>query len=268
MPQLRIVVRLAWVVLAGVLVVPVPAAAQLGAIEALASRISHLSFYGTLGGLTSASSGLERSGLGVSSYGLEVLFEVGSIDEIVGPAPPPTDSVVVRWTSMMVERRGRRADTTYHYEVVPAPASAPETRAIWLFELGLGYGQTVGFQASDPSRDLRGMVRDLPSISLYASYAPVGFYAGLRSGFMRVQGLQVYEDDASVVHGEADSFLAGAMVGQSFAVLGLDLFIEAAYTVRDFSSVTWDAVPPPSLRSLDLSGWSIGTGVQFALGGG
>lgn len=249
----------------GTVLAPGRGAAQLGAIESLASRVSDLSFYATFG--TVANGGpLESDFLGISSYGLEVLFEVGTIDRVVREAPPPEDSVVVRWTRMVVEQRGRRADTTYTYEVEPAPEPEPEVERVWTFEMGLGYGEISGYRSEQVDVDLRGVIRELPSISLYASYEPLGFYGGFRSGFMRLEGLQLYLDDGDVVGGSADSFLAGVLVGQAWEVLGLNLFLEAAWTMRDFPSIQWDAPPPPDFRSLDLTGWSLGTGVQFSVG--
>lgn len=252
--------------LAACIAFALPASGQLGAIESLASRVSDLSFYATFG--TVADGGpLESDFLGISSYGMEVLFEVGTIDRVVEEAPPPEDSVVVRWTRMVVEQRGRRADTTYTYEVEPAPEPEPVLEPVWTFEMGLGYGEISGYQSASVGVDLRGVIRELPSISLYASYEPLGFYGGLRSGFMRLEGLQLYLDDGDVVAGKADSFLAGVLIGQAWEVLGLNVFLEGAWTIRDFPSVEWDAAPPPDFRSLDLTGWSVGTGVQFSVGG-
>lgn len=244
-----------------------PAAAQLGAIESLAGRVSDLSFYATFGSVADGGA-LESRTFGVSSFGLEVLFEVGAIERVVEPAPPVDDSVVVRWTRMVIETRGRRADTTYTYEVEPAPEPEPVTERVWTFELGLGYGEISGYRAAGDGIDLRGVIRELPSISLYASYEPLGFYGGFRSGFMRLQGLQLYVDDGAPLSGDADSFLAGVLLGQAWEVLGLNVFLEGAWTIRDFPSIAWDGVPPPEFRSLDMTGWSVGTGVQFSVGGG
>ncbi|MEK9501599.1 hypothetical protein WI372_11465 [Gemmatimonadota bacterium DH-20] len=253
--------------LVAVFALPVAASGQLGAIEGLASRVSDLGFYATFGTVGDGGP-IESDAFGVASYGLEVLFEVGAIEREVGVREPSVDSVQIEWVGMVVERSGRRADTTWTYEVVPAPEPAPRMETLWTFELGLGYGEISGYRASEPGIDLRGVVRELPSISLYASYAPLGFYAGLRSGFMRLQGLQLYlDDDSSPITGDADSFLAGVLVGQVVEVLGLDFFVEGAWTVRDFHSVEWSAPPPASLRSIDLTGWSVGTGVQFSVGG-
>lgn len=255
------------VALSTLVAAPRPASAQLGAIESLAGRVSDLGFYATFGTL-SGGGPVESGAFGVASYGLEVLFEVGRIERTVAAPLPAADSVELHWVGMVVEQSGRRADTTFTYAVEPVAEPEPVMEEIWTFELGLGYGEISGYRASDSGVDLRGVVRELPSISLYASYAPLGMYGGLRSGFMRLEGLQLYlDDDAAPIAGAADSFLAGFLVGQVIEVLGLNFFIEGAWTVRDFPSVEWNSPPPPDFRSVDLTGWSIGTGVQFSVGG-
>jgi hypothetical protein len=145
-------------------------------------------------------------------------------------------------------------------------------RTTWTFEMGLGYGQLFGFQAGDPQFDLRGQVRDLPAVTLYATYDPLGTYFGVRSGFMKVQGLQVYNEAGNVFAGEADSFLVAGVVGGSTEFQGITVFLEGAYSVRHFPSVEWSSlqfsVPLDTglPRELSFSSWTIGTGVQFGLG--
>lgn len=254
---------------------PKGASAQLGAIEAFARRVTDLSFNAHVGGLAPGSDEVRSDGVGLRSFGLELLFEIGSVEEPLGQAPAVEDSVTLAWTEMVVVvGEDGSVDTTYVYEVGPPPRPAPPTRTIWTFEMGIGYGQTVGFESGDPSLDMRGQVRDLPSASIYASYEPLGGYFGLRSGFMRLQGLQVYDQADAVYAGEAESFLLAALVGHSVEVVGITIFVEAAYTVRSFPSVEWRSVDrstplnPALPRKLSLSGWTVGTGVQFGIGGG
>jgi hypothetical protein len=248
---------------------PAPARAQFGIFDALASRFSDVSFYGTAGGLLPGSDDIEAGRLW--SFGIEALFEIGTVTREVGPAPAaPADSVELRWTGREVVRRGATADTVDTYavdEVEPEPAP---TETIWTFEIGLGYSQLSGFDASTPGLTLKGSVRDLPSMSLYATYEPLGGYFGLRSGFMRFQGLQVIDAEGVAYEGDAESFLAGFALGQAFEVHRLFVFAEGAYTFRFFPSVSWGGGVPPAgtPREISLSGWSVGVGVQFGVGGG
>ena len=250
---------------------PAPADAQFGVFDALARRFSDVSFFGSAGGLLPESDEL-RSGT-TTSFGVEVLFEIGSIERTLSAsgrqdAEPPADSVVIRWTRMEVIRNADGVDTVYTYEVERRPPPSPPTETVWIFELGVGYGQLAGFDARDRSLDLKGSIRSLPFLSLYGSYEPIGVYGGLRSGFMTTEGLQVFDSEGTVFSGDADSFLAGVVLGYSIEVLGINIFAEGAYTVRDFPSVEWKGgtLPAGIPREMSLSGWNLGGGIQFSVG--
>lgn len=204
----------------------------------------------------------------LQSFGLEILFEIGTLRRQTGPAPVPTDSVRVVWREMIVERTAEGVDTVNIYDVEPVVTSAP-TVDVWTFELGLRYGQMSGFDAREPTIEMKGAVRDLPAVSLYASYDASGTYFGLRSGLMETTGLQVIDEGGTAYKGSGQSFMAGVLVGQAWAIAGINLFVEGAYMVRDFPSVEWSSsTPPPGTpRSMNLSGWSLGGGVQFGVGG-
>jgi hypothetical protein len=253
------------------LIWPSPADAQFGVFDALARRFSDVSFFGSAGGLLPEPAEL-RSGT-TTSFGVEVLFEIGSIERTLPastrPNPAePADSVHIRWTGMQVVRSEDGVDTIYTYEVERRSPPSPPTETVWLFELGVGYGQLSGFNARDPSLDLKGSIRSLPFLSLYGSYEPIGVYGGLRSGFMTTEGLQVFDAEGNVFSGDADSFLAGVVLGYSIEILGINVFTEGSYTVRDFPSVAWDKgqLPPGIPREMSLSGWNFGGGIQFSVG--
>ena len=252
---------------------PAPASAQLGVIEAFARRVTDLSFNASLGGLSPSSPEARGDAFDVRGFGLELLFEIGTVEEVTGSAPAARDTADLVWTEMVVVVGPDGVDTTFVYDVVePPPPSAP-TREIWTFEMGIGYGQVTGFGSGDPTIDLRGQIRDLPSASLYANYAPSGIYLGLRSGFMALRGLRAYDTAGEAYSGIADSFLLAGLVGTSVEVLSINVFGEVAYSVREFPSVEWRAVrsttplPVNLPRELSLSGWSIQVGVQFGMGG-
>jgi hypothetical protein len=259
-------------VLVVLVALPAPAAAQLGAIEAFARRVTDLSFYANVGGLAPRSADVKGDALDIRSFGVELFFEIGTVEEVIGPAPAVADTATLTWTEMVVVRSEDGVDTTYVYEVGPPRRPSAPTRVIWTFEMGIGYGQLVGFDAAAEGLELRGQVRDLPSASLYANYDPLGFYLGLRSGFMKVQGLQLFDEEGNPFNGSAESFLMAIMLGQAKEVLGINVFVEGAYSLRYFPSVDWrgavSGVPLPTERprELSFSGWSIGLGVQFGLG--
>jgi len=246
---------------AAALAAPAPAAAQLGAVEALLRNATDLSFYFNTGGLLPRSDALDTGDWGLAGFGVELLFEIGRVHASRSGAAATVAAAdeARQWTEMRVVRKGAQVDTTYIYE----------DDILWTFELGVGYGQVTGFESRASGLDLRGAVRDLPAVSLYANYEPLNAYAGLRSGFMRTQGLQLYVADGSTISGAAESFLAGVVLGKSIALGSMTLFAEAAYALRHFPSVQWSAdgpLPPDTPRALTLSGWSVGTGIQFGIG--
>jgi hypothetical protein len=255
-----------------ILVAPDRAAAQFGALEAFARKVTDLSFYFNAGGLFSGGEDLRTDDGGLQQFGVELLFSVGSVDRVTGPAPTQTDTARLVWTEMVVVKSDDGSeDTTYVYEVRPTPAPTAPTEAIWYFEMGFGYGQMSGFESSDPSLDLRGTIRDLPAVSLYASYEPWGAYVGLRTGYQKLQSLQVFDENGVSFKGRAENFFAGALVGYAKEFAGLNLFVETAVGLRDFTSVEWSGpigTPPLATlpRALAVSAWTVGTGVQFALG--
>jgi hypothetical protein len=243
---------------------PAPAAAQIGIYDALARRFSDVSFFGNIGWLSAKPPEIRADRL--SAFGIEVLLTIGGVSRPTGPAVQK-DTAVLTWTEMRVVVNENGTDTIYTYEVKPGAVHQPST-PIWSFELGLGYGQTTGFESDVPGFDLHAGVRDLPTVSLYASYVPSGTYFGLRSGFMKLQSLQVYDDAGSSWAGEADSFMAGAVVGQVWDVLNLSLFAEAGYSMRPFPSIRWSGptLPAGIPRELSLHSWTVGAGIQFSLG--
>lgn len=249
------------------LAAPSGAAAQFGPMEAFLRNVTDLSFYGATGRLLPSSRQL-RSGRGMSAYGVELLFAIGTIDRPIpgATAPPPVDSVRLAWKGREVRRSDGRVDTVDTYEVSRVPPPGPPKRTIWTFEMGFGYGQLSGLALRDTTLDLRGAVRDLPAASLYATYEPTGTYGGLRSGYMRTQGLQLINDAGDRFTGSAEAFLVGAVIGQALEIGATALFLETAYTVRSFPSVQWQgSVPAGAPRGLGLSQWSIAAGIQVSL---
>jgi hypothetical protein len=244
-----------------------PLHAQFGAVEAFLERVTDVSFYASTGGLLPGSRGVETGSYGLASYGVELLFSVGSVSRPLPEAEAPAgDTVELEWVRSTLTRRGAYTDTADVFEVRKVPREVP-SETLWLFELGLGYGQQVGFQAESSDVELMGTVRDLPSVSFYASYEPLGGYFGLRSGFMSLHALQFYDPEGAVYAGEAESFLASVLAGYAVEVIGLNLFAEGGYSLRYFPSIVWsaDVVPPEIPRRLNLSGWFVSGGIQLRL---
>lgn len=265
----RLIPPLPLLALLPLLLAPTSASAQLGAVEAFARRVTDLSFYVGGGGLLGASEDLTSDDIGMMSFGVELLFEVAEITRPVeGAAPaPPADSVRRVWTGMEVIVTEEGVDTVYRYEIEPVEPPPPPREAVWIMEVGIGYGQIQGFDLENPSLEMNGSVRNLPAVTLYASYEPWGNYFGFRTGFMKTEALQVVDGDGNTFSGESESFLLAGIVGYAWSVSDLWFFAEAGYSFRSFPSVEWRGGPlPPGVPlELDLSGWSISTGLQFPI---
>ena len=256
-----------WLVLLLLLGAPSPAAAQLGAVEALANRVSDLGFYYGRGGTVSAD--LEDDAFGITSFGVELLFEVARVPSASARSRRAAAGPTVRRELREVEvRRGSDGvvDTVYHYEVVRSSPSYAEEDILWTMEVGIGYGQSQGIELRDPSLDLNTTIRTLPSITLYLSYEPLGTYLGVRTGFLRTHAMQVAGAGGSLYDGDAEAFMMGGLLGYAVGLGPAYLFAEAGYTARTFPSVEWAApegLPAGVPRELDVSGWGVTAGIQF-----
>lgn len=142
------------------------------------------------------------------------------------------------------------------------------------FELGLGASYLQGYEASEPSLDLRTSLRALPTVSLYASRALTGAvdgFVGGSFGLVELWNGQAYDAAGDVWDVEARTFEVGASAGVYLGVGGLPgVFGEAGWRFRRFSSVKWtshaeEPLPAAWPRSLDLSGWFVSLGLQLRL---
>jgi hypothetical protein len=264
---LRPPLRLTTAVLA-TLLAPGAVAAQFGPIEALAGRVSDLSFYYGAGGIAGGSEALESNPWGVTAFGVELLFEVARIPSAearrrMAEAPPVEHRVLDR---VEIRHVDGRQDTIRHYRVVRVdPVLAPDD-ILWTLEVGIGYGQSEGFRLRDPELELNAMIRNLPAVSLYMTYEPWRTYVGFRTGLMRTEALQVQDADGVVHRGRGEAFQVGALLGHVVPVRPTFLFAEAGYVLRAFPSVEWATsgpLPPGLPRRLDASGWLVSGGIQF-----
>lgn len=141
------------------------------------------------------------------------------------------------------------------------------------FELGLGASYLRGYQAVEPTLDLRTAVRALPTVSLYVSHELTprfSVYGGGSFGLLELWHAQAYDPADRTWDLEARTFEFG-LSGGLFVDLGAlpGLFAEGAWRSRRFSSVQWDgpdeAIPAGWPRSVDLSGYSLSLGLQVRL---
>jgi hypothetical protein len=148
-------------------------------------------------------------------------------------------------------------------------------------EVGLGYGQLSGFRGRG-TLDLRGSVRELPTLSLYATWQhPVLMrlypYLGARTGLLVLQSVRAFEDSTAgftnVYALSGSTFQLGGLGGVAFALSDRAqtyFFLEAYYMNRQFSSIEWTGpgkgIPVSAPRALNLSGAGLTLGIQVPLG--
>jgi opacity protein-like surface antigen len=173
-------------------------------------------------------------------------------------------------TRTLTARGGDRCGV-YGYGVEVALGLAPDT-AKWDLQFALGYGHITGFQARDPSLELRGILRLTPEVSFYVTRITGGWidpYVGVHTGLVTLQNIQAYAPGDTLY-----SFSANAL--QLGATLGIDLprnvYVDVGYRYRGFPSLEWrlppgrSVVPPNWPKSLVMSSIQATTGIQFAVG--
>ena len=161
-------------------------------------------------------------------------------------------------------------------EVLWALSSDSSESPVFL-EMGLGYSQFGGFESEDAAYELRGTVRDLPAVSLYATWTGlpgVRPYAGLRTGYITLRNVQAYDrfnppDDTigTVYSATADALQLGPLIGLGLGWGRVYLTGEVAYLRRRLPSIQWAAgsntrIPASLPRELDFSGLSFALGLQ------
>ena len=141
-----------------------------------------------------------------------------------------------------------------------------------LLELALGTGYVRGFSSKEPSIDIRGAVRAVPTVGVYASHlqaidsGAIVPFAGVQVGLSELWNVQAYDTEGNEYALSGSTYELGASMGLAVDVGPLDgLFVEGSYRHRRFPSVDWagDAVRPGWPREIDLSAWFVSMGWQF-----
>ena len=132
------------------------------------------------------------------------------------------------------------------------------------FELAVGYDQLFLRAKLDNKYVLRGAIRDLPSISVYATAVTNGMYAGLGTGLMSLDNVTAYSGNTRQFSIGGDSFDLAAHLGYA-AHAGA--FVELAYHVRFIGGPSYGmGAPPEGLPpSLYIGGVTVSVGWQISL---
>jgi hypothetical protein len=220
-------------------------------------------------------------------YGAEFLFEIGKT---------PTEQK----TGCTVER-DKATERHINYSTIGAGAGGstridsvdiynlkkkcPSVSRVWQLELGVGYSETSRFRISTPGGDVSGLLRETPSVSVYANYVKLAGcdglsivkrlrvcwdqYVGLHTGVTALVDPSLTPPiDAEFSGGSPKSVQIGGLIGMAndlFPVL--TAFSEVGYVYRPFPRITWSrtgATAPATARTrLDLSAWLFSFGLQL-----
>lgn len=169
------------------------------------------------------------------------------------------------------ENLDTRGSALLGYGVEILFAIKDDPKANFAVELALGYNYLTGFRSANPALDLRGSMRTLPELSVYATYEKMGRiepYVGIHTGLLDLWHTQAYDAEGQQYSLSSESFQAGITSG----IVVKGVWVEGSYRIRNFPSLEWtlpgDATVVPSEfpRSIDLSGWSLRAGYQFSIG--
>lgn len=145
------------------------------------------------------------------------------------------------------------------------------TESSWNVTLGLGYNYMTGFVASDPSVDLRGSMRGLPTVAVYGDPPGGGpVYFGASIGLTELWNTRAFDQLGQQYGVGGQTFELGYVIGLETRA---GFFVEGAYRVRDFRSLDWrlpgdsTVLPANWPRSLDLSAVTLSIGYHIKLAG-
>jgi hypothetical protein len=256
---------------------PTHAQAQIG-LEGLLSGVTDVSIFFTCwqtrGQIAPAGACSNRR----NGFGVEISYNVGLLPLWRSPRRPVPEK---RDTTMIAVKRGTGGYDTTTTVTITKATTVPVRH--FYFELGLGYSQFAGFGSNDPSYELRGTVREVPSISLYGTYRDekirllkyLNPYAGVRSGLLQVSSLSLYDgmpgEDRTTYNASATAFQIGIVGGVQLNVGDrIRAYYEWSNTNRRLPNLQWSSpgtnrVREAFPRELDFSGRGRTVGVQITL---
>ena len=246
-----------------------PAGAQ---FESLLGGITDISVQASCWNAPTALSG--RRCVQGSAFGLELIWRVREFSMDGLDNVPPTEKKTGSSRTVTQSSAGGPTETKTTEMFVPVPGNDSATKFV-IIELALGYSQFAGLVSDDDTYELRGTVRELPSVTVYASfdgYVPrITPYIGLRSGIIDMHNFQAVDGvqgATTTVYGASPrSFQLGALLGVALGIPAVQPRIEAGYFFRDFPSLQWSPGSAPSRfpREMSFSGWSFSAGLQISL---
>jgi hypothetical protein len=268
------------------------AAAQFDALGGLASGFSDLGIaWGPLFPIHSDVRPDRHPGSrSLAWYGAEFLFEIGKPVAGGKPSPKPTCKVLRdKATERRITYSAGKGDSTRvvdSIDVYSVNNDCPKPERQWQLEFGIGYSETSRFVISTPAGNISGLLRETPSVSVYANYFRVIGCDTLstKKRLSRVACWDGYFGVHTGVTALVDPSLSSATLGPDFSggspksvQIGgiggvandlfpvITIFSEVGYVYRPFPRISWSGtttVPQGARTRLDLSSLLFGFGLQ------
>ena len=211
-------------------------------------------------------------------FGLEVSYEAKRIEIGSLKRHHPEERTPVAEEE---ECAGGRCTTKRSYTI--KKAHDDPVRYI-IAEVALGYSQYEGFESTSGTQELRGLVRELPSVSFYGTYVDENYkgrfarlspYFGVRTGLIQLSNTSIVDriagDTLVNYSASASTFQFGVVGGMVYRIGDrVNAFAEYAQMLRRFPNVQWAAAGTNKTRSdfprgISFSGPALAVGVQFTL---
>lgn len=213
-----------------------------------------------------------RPAVGASQDFTKVFTEIDrvAVFGLVGKFSPAGD-VLTGNNSRSLNRYGQAGLGIELGYNIRRPEDPRSTR--WFYEGGIGYTQISGFRLVRDDVDLRGSIRELPTLSFYGirkTNTIFNPYYGVSSGFAKLQNVNLYDAAGTQYTATAETFTVGGSIGVALANPAFSPFVEVGYRLRDFRSLDYKtsstlALPATLPRSLNFSGWHLDVGLQVGL---
>jgi hypothetical protein len=210
--------------------------------------------------------------------GITVFYRAGRLSGYNELRASPTAPCAANLTNLPA--CGWGFETVYHL-------TKDDEDSPWGAELAVGYdfltlhatiGDTAGYE-------LRGSMQTLPSLTLYVSHdigkqgkegKRAAFYLGLGTGITVLKNVHAYDSIGRIYSISGDAWAFTPSIGTTYELpiaeghgLGASVFVEAAYEVRDFTSIAYtlpskvEALPADLPRSLSASGPVLNFGFEI-----
>lgn len=254
-------------------------AAQFEALSDLAKNFSDLAIQ--WGALSPRNGGIhpesDPNAKWIASYGTEFIFDI---------SPKKTESKCDSVGRGAPKERQIRNASAYHdsIDVYVLKTTCSDDKPNPEMEIGVGFFQSARFTNQGATGEVTGVLRETPTISLYATWVTkilggIQPYGALRVGVTQLAALSLEDTSGRFFSASGPSSVEiGSVGGLVYRIpkTPLNIFVEASPVMyRPFSGIRWESnkdiptqpVAPPAaaIKRLDFTGRSLMIGFQVTV---